>query len=240
LSSVYLNYPGKHRPPMPTDLLGIRYNYQQFHSHRPPFPPSLVDSSFSLYDVSFDAPARPLVGRAVVRLRPLELEDVPCVADLIGDSFRIGSAFGSWLRPLFKLGLREDLRSRCQDRDPQKSLCLVACLSHSPYPIIGTVEVSTRDLSSAQGGTKRYAYIANLAVDREYRCLGIGQQLVQQCAAVAQSWGFHYTYLHVMANNGAANRLYYRLGFESVSSDRPWHWLPWKRETRLFLRKPLA
>jgi ribosomal protein S18 acetylase RimI-like enzyme len=168
-------------------------------------------------------------------MRLLALEDVADVANLIGDSFGIGAAYGRWLRPLFKMGIREDLRSRWQDRESENSVCWVA--TRVKYPeIVGTIEVSNRSTPNTDP-SKRYAYIANLAVDQEFRCLGIGKQLIGQCEEIAKQWGF--IYLHVMAENQAAIHLYHKLGFEVIGRDQTWHFLPWKRAHRLFLRKPL-
>jgi ribosomal protein S18 acetylase RimI-like enzyme len=198
-----------------------------------------VDSSLYLSNLPPDLRQPSLTATAgAVRMRQLALGDVVAVADLIGDSFGIGAAFGRWLRPLFKMGIREDLRSRWQERENENSICWVATIANQPNPIVGTVEVSSRStLNTALN--KRYAYIANLAVEREYRCLGIGQQLIDQCEVVAKQWGFSFVYLHVMAENQSALHLYSKLGFETIGRDRTWHILPWKRAHRLFLRKPL-
>jgi ribosomal protein S18 acetylase RimI-like enzyme len=198
-----------------------------------------VDSSFYLSNLAPDFHRRTLSATAgSLQLRPLVLEDVADVADLIGDSFGIGAAFGRWLRPLFKMGIREDLRSRWQERENDNSVCWVATMAKYPA-IVGTIEVSNRSTLNVALTNKRYAYIANLAVDREYRCLGIGNQLIGQCEGVAKQWGFAFIYLHVMAENQAAIHLYHKLGFEVIGRDQTWHLLPWKRAHRLFLRKPL-
>lgn len=198
-----------------------------------------MDSSFYLSNLAPDLRQPNLTATAgVVQMRHLAPNDVVAVADLIGDSFGIGAAFGSWFRPLFKMGIREDLRSRWQERESENSICWVATIPHYPVAIVGTVEVSNRStLNAAQN--KRYAYIANLAVDREHRGLGIGKQLIDRCAGVAKQWGFAFIYLHVMAENQSALHLYAKLGFETIGRDRTWHILPWKRAHRLFLRKPL-
>jgi ribosomal protein S18 acetylase RimI-like enzyme len=198
-----------------------------------------VDSSLYLSNGTSELQQQhPLVSAGSVQLRHLALEDVGVVADLIGDSFGIGSAFGRWLRPLFTMGIREDLRSRWQLPSNQNSVCWVATVPNYEPLIVGTVEISSRSTLNAVP-SKRYAYIANLAVDREYRCLGIGRQLLDRCEEVAKQWGFSFIYLHVMAENQSALHLYSKLGFETISRDRTWHILPWKRAHRLFLRKPL-
>jgi ribosomal protein S18 acetylase RimI-like enzyme len=175
----------------------------------------------------------------VVAVRSMEQADIPRAADVIGDSFKIGSLFGRWLMPLFKFGIREDLYSRWRDQDPQRAISLVAIAASQESTVIGTIEVSNRTTIYHPTVPRRYAYIANLAVDNSYRSLGIGRQLVAQCEFIARDWGFGHIYLHVMAENQAANHLYAKLGFEMVGSDLTWHLLPWKRSSRLFLRKTL-
>jgi ribosomal protein S18 acetylase RimI-like enzyme len=174
-----------------------------------------------------------------VTVRTLEQADIVQAANVIGDSFNIGAAFGRWLMPLFKLGIREDLYSRWREQDPQRAVALVATISRSTTQVVGTIEVTNRGTLYHASLSKRYAYIANLAVDGNYRSLGIGRQMVTQCESIAREWGFGYIYLHVMAENPAANHLYKKLGFEQLCSDRTWHFLPWKRASRLFLRKAL-
>jgi ribosomal protein S18 acetylase RimI-like enzyme len=198
-----------------------------------------VDSSCYLSNLTPDLRQPSLAASASsLQMRYLIPEDVVAVADLIGDSFGIGAAFGRWFRPLFKMGIREDLRSRWQDRENENSICWVATIPKYPVAIVGTVEVSNRSTLNTVTN-KRYAYIANLAVDREHRCLGIGKQLIDKCEGVAKQWGFSFIYLHVMADNQSALHLYSKLGFETIGRDRTWHILPWKRANRLFLRKPL-
>jgi ribosomal protein S18 acetylase RimI-like enzyme len=174
-----------------------------------------------------------------VTVRTLEQADIVQAANVIGDSFQIGAAFGRWLMPLFKLGIREDLYSRWREQDPQRAVALVATISRSTPQVVGTIEVTNRGTLYHASLAKRYAYIANLAVDDNYRSIGIGRQMVTQCESIAREWGFGYIYLHVMAENPAANHLYKKMGFEQLCSDRTWHFLPWKRASRLFLRKAL-
>jgi ribosomal protein S18 acetylase RimI-like enzyme len=175
-----------------------------------------------------------------VTVRTLEQADIIQAANVIGDSFQIGAAFGRWLMPLFKLGIREDLYSRWREQDPQRALALVASINHTKTQVVGTIEVTNRGTLYHASLAKRYPYIANLAVDDSYRSLGIGRQLISQCESIAREWGFSYIYLHVMAENSAANHLYTKLGFEVLCSDRTWHLLPWKRAARLFLRKAIV
>jgi ribosomal protein S18 acetylase RimI-like enzyme len=200
-----------------------------------------VDSSFYLSNPPVVLNEKFTTGTVgTVTVRTLEQADIIQAANVIGDSFQIGAAFGRWLMPLFKLGIREDLYSRWREQDPQRAVALVATINRSKSKVVGTIEVTNRGTLYHASLAKRYAYIANLAVDDGYRSLGIGRQLINQCESIASQWGFGYIYLHVMAENPAANHLYTKLGFEVLCSDRTWHLLPWKRSSRLFLRKALA
>jgi ribosomal protein S18 acetylase RimI-like enzyme len=174
-----------------------------------------------------------------LKVRPLQSADVAKAADVISSSFQIGSAFGSWFQPLFKMGIYEDLRNRLTVTAAEQIVCLVATLDSRPTDVLGTIEISARSPLYNRAMTKRYVYISNLAVDNNYRRLGIGRELVQQCESIAKNWGFTDIYLHVMANNLAGKQLYLNLGFEVLGSDQPWHLFPWRKAERLFLRKRL-
>jgi hypothetical protein len=101
----------------------------------------------------------------IVTVRTLEQADIVQAANVIGDSFNIGAAFGRWLMPLFKLGIREDLYSRWREQDPQRAVALVATISRNTPQVVGTIEVTNRGTLYHPSLSRRYAYIANLAVD---------------------------------------------------------------------------
>lgn len=180
----------------------------------------------------------PLTSR-VLKVRPLQSVDLSKAADVISDSFQIGAAFGGWFRPLFRIGIYEDLRNRLDVQPSEQAICLVATVGYSVTDVVGTIEISARLPIYNPTANRRYLYISNLAVDNNYRRLGIGRELVTQCESIAKKWGFTDIYLHVMADNLAGKQLYSRLGFEVLSSDQPWHIFPWHRPQRLFLRKRL-
>ncbi len=175
----------------------------------------------------------------VLKVRPLQSTDVARAAAVISDSFQIGMFWGGWLQPLFRIGIQEDLRNRLNVQAPDQAVCLVAATGTQARDVVGTIEISARSSMYDPSINKRYLYISNLAVDHNYRRLGIGRELVTQCEAIAKTWGFMAIYLHVMADNLAGQDLYAQLGFEVLSSDQPWHILPGLRSQRLFLRKRL-
>ena len=174
----------------------------------------------------------------VLKVRPLQSVDLAKAADVISNSFQIEAAFGGWFRPFFRIGIYEDLRNRLDVQPPEQAICLVATVGSPAMEVVGTIEISAR-LPIYPTANRRYLYISNLAVDDNYRRLGIGRELVNQCESIAKKWGFSDIYLHVMADNLAGQHLYSRLGFEVLSSDQPWHIFPWYRPQRLFLRKRL-
>lgn len=59
-------------------------------------------------------------------------------------------------------------------------------------------------------------YVANLAVDVRCRNSGIGTALIQQCIAHARTLGAIALYISVDIDNPNAQRLYERLGFQTV------------------------
>ncbi len=201
--------------------------------HLPDFPHITTIASAA------QPPEQPQQIARVLKVRPLQLADLAKAANVISDSFQIGAAFGGWLRPLFKIGIHEDLRNRLDVQPPDRAVCLVATIGSQSMDVVGTIEISARLPIYNPSLNKRYLYISNLAVDNSYRCLGIGRELVTQCELIAKKWGFTDIYLHVMADNLAGQHLYARLGFEVLSSDQPWHIFPWHRPQRLFLRKRL-
>jgi ribosomal protein S18 acetylase RimI-like enzyme len=203
-------------------------------------PYHLPDSPYitSISRISQPLEQLPLASR-VLKVRPLQSVDLSKAADIISDSFQIGAAFGGWFRPLFRIGIYEDLRNRLDVQPPDRAVCLVATINHQATEVVGTIEISARLPMYNSTANRRYLYISNLAVDGNYRRLGIGRELVTQCESIAKKWGFTDIYLHVMADNSAGQRLYSGLGFEILSSDQPWHIIPWHRPQRLFLRKRL-
>jgi ribosomal protein S18 acetylase RimI-like enzyme len=184
--------------------------------------------------------------RVALQIRPAEPGDLASLADLLADSFHSRRGWWRWLFPLLRAGIYEDLRTRLQS---QRDLCLcLVATSVSGRPtspsaslpeVIGTVEIAGR-APFPWFGLRHYPYISNLAVRSDYRRRGVALQLLAACEQIARQWDGSALYLHVLADNGAARRLYDRAGFLPDGRLRSGQLTSWQRPARLLLRKPLG
>lgn len=62
--------------------------------------------------------------------------------------------------------------------------------------------------------------IANLAISKSCRRVGLGSALVERCVLQAEEWGHKHVLLYVDEDNTAARKMYERLGFRDVYADR--------------------
>jgi GNAT superfamily N-acetyltransferase len=62
--------------------------------------------------------------------------------------------------------------------------------------------------------------LANLVVDPGARRRGIGKRLVRQCEDVVRGWGYSKLFLKVEEANAPAQKLYSKLGYRSLQTDR--------------------
>lgn len=180
-----------------------------------------------------------------LEIRAVREEEIQMVAEIITRSFHFDRGWMSWFAPLFKLGIAEDLRHRLRSsqtsedlaRSPQQHCAIALCTDRGRTQVAGTVEVGLRTNTYRQPKPHRYVYISNLAVSKDYRRRGIAQQLLLDCERIAKEWGYLQLYLHVMGDNQRGRNLYQKLGYEVVSSEYVWSFIPWRRPERLFLRK---
>ena len=75
----------------------------------------------------------------------------------------------------------------------------------------------------------------NVAVDPDYRCQGIAEQLVTELIAALKERGNYQLTLEVRASNTPAQKLYEKLGFVSVGKRPRYYQNP--KEDALILRK---
>ncbi|MBL1210188.1 GNAT family N-acetyltransferase [Geminocystis sp. GBBB08] len=175
-------------------------------------------------------------------VRYANLSDVNEIGDVLTFSFNHFNDFTLWIYPLIKLSVCEDLRNRIKNPNSEH-FCLVAVSTivnkndNSPR-IIGTVELSFRT-EYGWKGKRKYPYIANLAVSKNYRRQGIGSQLLSKCEMIAQNQGFNEVYLHVLASNKSGQQLYLQNGYtiRQVETDLYSLFVPSKR--RLLLAKSI-
>ncbi|HEY9648592.1 MAG TPA: GNAT family N-acetyltransferase [Chroococcidiopsis sp.] len=106
-------------------------------------------------------------------------------------------------------------------------------------PILGTVELSRRQSMFWPADQPRHLYISNLAVQENHRRQGIAHQLLATCDKIALDWGYQEIYLHVLENNHAARRLYWKAGYRLHKIEsRLSTWLL-NSPRQLYLRKQL-
>lgn len=182
-----------------------------------------------------------------IEVRPVKEEEIYSVAEIITHSFQFDRGWRGWFIPIFKLGIAEDLRYRLRTvaTNPgrgklQHQVCSIAIYNdRGTNRVVGTVEVGIRT-GTDRPQPYRYIYISNLAVSEQFRRRGIAVELLQDCERLAQIWGHTQLFLHVMADNARALDLYQKLGYEVVSQEFLWSWLPWWHcPERLFMCKQL-
>jgi ribosomal protein S18 acetylase RimI-like enzyme len=168
-----------------------------------------------------DAPVHPFFIRAARQ------QDLPHLAEVLAQSFHSQDGVMGWMYPLLRLGIYEDLRNRLNAKAPHQ-VCLVAvpqaemltaqrslrpAASRVITSLAGTVELSQRSYAFWQTQRSCYLYISNLAVQAGYRRQGVARQLLTACEQLAVEWRVPDLYLHVLENNHAARRLYYKAGY---------------------------
>ncbi|WP_107667680.1 GNAT family N-acetyltransferase [Cyanothece sp. BG0011] len=173
-----------------------------------------------------------------VTIREAQLQDIKALSEVLTLSFHPAKGWLSFLQPILKLGVYEDLRSRLRGTVPYYC-CLVAVettstLTNTTEKIIGTIELSLKS-----GFNSHYLYISNLAVIQSHRRQGIAKQLLQQCEEIASKWGHNTLNLHVLDENYVAKKLYLSNGYQVSETELTWPSLPLFRSQRLLLKKHL-
>ena len=185
----------------------------------------------------FSPDVSPIVIRAAI------FTDIQSLSEVLTDSFHPPQGLMSWMYPLLKLGVCEDLRNRLASNSSHY-ICLVASRSVSPaakenQEIVGTVEMSLRSNPYWSTISSRYPYIANLAVKNSYRRQGVARKLLGKCEQIALEWGFSEISLHVLDNNQQAKQLYLTSGYRLARVESSLtSWLL-NNPRRMFLNKQL-
>jgi ribosomal protein S18 acetylase RimI-like enzyme len=182
-----------------------------------------------------------LISASAITIRSAEAGDLKKLADVLTFSFHPPQKLLSWVYPLLKLGVYEDLRSRLRSASPHYR-CLVACQqiidgTLEETNVVGTVELSLRSPWPLKLHT---AYISNLAVSPHYRRQGVARSLLIKCEQVAFEWGFEEIFLHVLEDNLAAKQLYLKSGYQLNRIDFTVNSLLWNRPKRLLLKKKIV
>lgn len=174
-----------------------------------------------------------------VFIRTAQLQDIKGIAEVLTDCFYPPQSIWSWIRPLFKLGIYEDLRSRLRSENPHyrcfvASQKIITAGGGEREQIIGTVEIGLR---SGVQYSQQIPYISNLAVSPNCRRQGIAQKLLIKCDQVAMEWGLHELSLHVLDNNQPAQKLYFKHGYHLHQIDNCLSSWLFNRPKRLLLIK---
>lgn len=173
-------------------------------------------------------------------IRPAAIEDTKAASAILARSFYDFPEYIRWVYPFLRFTINEDLRYRLRSASPHYC-CLVAKARTSiegdkvEEVVVGTIEIALR--STLWSNNSQHPYISNLAVDLEYRCMGIGSKLLQACERVALDWGYQETKLHVLDCNESAKRLYYCHGYQISQIEPNWGSLWFDCSSRLLLRK---
>ncbi len=149
------------------------------------------------------------------QIRSAEVGDLSQLADVLTSSFYPPLGWQRWFYPVIRLGIYEDLKQRLQT--PQRHYrCWAAIATHATQrdQVVGTVEMSCRRYALWMLHQPRQIYLSNLAVQVEYRRQGVARRLLEASERQALAWGFREVYLHVMADNAQARRLYQRMGYQ--------------------------
>lgn len=159
------------------------------------------------------------------RIRSAQRQDLHKIVVVLLASFYPKVEATQWLYWLMKVGIQEDIKGRMKTPANQYA-CLVAATvdPHSAQDtgkIMGTAEISQRPCEAWKLFPPKRAYLSNLAIAPNSRRQGAAQQLLQACESIALGWGFHRIYLHVMADNAAAQALYEKAGYQSCEVSNP-------------------
>lgn len=179
------------------------------------------------------------------------IEDAKAIGQVLAKSFYSLPEFASWIYPFLQFTISEDIRHRLRSQAPHYC-CLVAKLVSQGYQnsvtqrnlgdsspiVVGTIEIALRS-PSLWSNSVQYPYISNLAVDKNYRRLGIGQQLLAKCEQAAIDWGYSETHLHVLDNNDAAKQLYGSGGYQISQIEANWSNMWFDYSPRLLLKKQI-
>ena len=185
-----------------------------------------------------------------IMVRVAQRKDVSELANTIVACFYDFPPILSWINPLLKLTISEDLRYRLKN-SPLLYCCLVATKNSE---ITGAVEISLQkpwwsnsrvpwQMEHPQGRssvTAQFPYVSNLAVKNSYRRQGIATKLLTQCEQISRNWGYQEIRLHVLSDNHSAQKLYLGMGYKFIPEATSWYCLLPPYSSRLLMKKELG
>lgn len=146
-----------------------------------------------------------------ILIRDMGFDDVASVAQLERRSYTF-----PWSEPIFRDCLRAGY---------------YCCLAELDHIVIGYAI-----MSSGAGE----AHVLNLCVAEEYRCRGVGGQLLAHLLEFARSLGVIDIFLEVRPSNTTAIRLYQSQGFSQIGVRRGYYQAVGGREDAVVLRRTLS
>ncbi|MEB3225748.1 MAG: GNAT family N-acetyltransferase [Synechococcus sp.] len=173
-------------------------------------------------------------------IRSASPDDVQALATVLTLSFHQYHGALGWLTPLLRLGVYEDLAQRIKEKKEHHACFVAALQTTSSREIVGTVEISVRYLKTMAIAPTKAPYISNLAVNPQYRRLGIARRLLARCENQVRHWHYGSVALHVLENNEAAKQLYLSCGYDIKHVERPLSAWLLRRPRRLFVQKDLS
>ncbi|KAK6789579.1 hypothetical protein RDI58_013379 [Solanum bulbocastanum] len=150
------------------------------------------------------------------------------------------------------------LKRRCKAQIGQRCTCIVAVRTEDKIirhtvlkSVVGTLDliighlshgeafpggrVNAPDLSNIERrSSNRYGYIANLCVSKSSRRQGVARNMLHFAIRLAKENGAETVFVHVHTNNGPAQKLYQKIGFQVVEVKN--HKLTDEQPHLLFLR----
>ncbi len=203
-------------------------------------------------------------------IRIAKPQELRSITEILTNSFYSRQGIMGWAYPFLRLGIYEDLLNRIRSKSGHYLCLVALVVRDAESTnmreqnLVGTVEISMRSRSGTNflshqqnlvlspSGTDvlslnpwpldnfEYVYLSNLAVDSDYRRLGIAKQLLNCCEHTALEWGFCDLYLHVLENNDTARRLYDGAGYRLQEVEWTLGSLLFKQPRKLLLRKSFS
>ncbi|HEY9887648.1 MAG TPA: GNAT family N-acetyltransferase [Candidatus Obscuribacterales bacterium] len=174
-------------------------------------------------------------------VRPAGMTDLEQVADVLASSFYPPLGWQRWFHPLLRFSIYEDLKQRLHaEHKHYRCLTAIAPVTQNQQNfVVGTVEIAHRQPSLFALHRPHQVYLSNLAVREGCRRQGVARRLLQSAEQLSLEWGFRELYLHVMADNTQARRLYQTMGYQLHQVEPTLFSLVNLQPARLLLKKVL-
>ncbi len=168
-----------------------------------------------------------------VTVRAAQILDIAGMSKVLVQGFNLVPY--AWMHPIAQAGIQADLKARMERKRSYQAFVAIG-LTHDHTAIVGSVEVTLQKPNLSCQHTS-YAYLSSLTVACEYRRLGVARQLIQACERQVGLWNQSDLYLHVLAENFAARRLYLQLGYGIHRKIRSWNPSLWHFEEQMMLHR---